>query len=160
MKLLRFLNRQKTRAVYRTILRKITLFLLRETLEVPSFELAIHLVDSAEMTRVNESFLGHEGSTDVITFDNREPDGTTQLAGELFISVPDAIDYASQFRTTWEAEVVRYVVHGILHLRGYDDLKPELRRVMKREENRLHKLLSQRFDLRAVSRSPVSHERE
>ena len=70
----------------------------------------------------------------VITFDH----GSTieRVHGECFISVADAVDQAQAFRTTWTEEVVRYVIHGILHLRGYDDLEPALRRSMKREENR------------------------
>ncbi len=149
---LRFFNRQKTRAVALQPLRKTARCLVTEILGLDSFELAVHLIGPAEMTRLNESFLGHEGSTDVITFDNSEPGQDRCLAGEIFISVDDALGYARQFRTSWESEVVRYVVHGILHLRGYDDLKPELRRIMKREENRLVKVLSQRFDFRAIAR--------
>jgi ssRNA-specific RNase YbeY (16S rRNA maturation enzyme) len=43
--------------------------------------------------------------------------------------------------------LVRYVAHGVLHLLGHDDLKPDLRRRMKREENRLVRILSARFAL-------------
>ena len=42
---------------------------------------------------------------------------------------------------------MRYVIHGVLHLLGYDDLKPQLRRRMKREENRLVRRLENRFAL-------------
>ena len=87
------------------------------------------------MARVNWDFLRHEGSTDVITFDH----GSTpeRLHGELFISVADAVAQAAEFGTTWPEELARYVIHGLLHLRGHDDLEPAKRRVMKREENRL-----------------------
>jgi probable rRNA maturation factor len=63
----------------------------------------------------------------------------------LFISVPDAVGQAAVYGTTPSLELLRYVVHGVLHLRGYDDLEPGLRRVMKREENRLVRRLSERF---------------
>jgi probable rRNA maturation factor len=56
--------------------------------------------------------------------------------------VPEAVRQAAEFGTTWEAELLRYVIHGILHLRGYDDLEPAKRRVMKREENRLVRKLA------------------
>lgn len=98
-------------------------------------ELGIHLVSEREMTRVNRDFLGHEGSTDVITFDHGS--GPARLQGELFISVADAVRQADEFGTTWHEEIARYVVHGILHLCGHDDLQPVARRAMKREENRL-----------------------
>ena len=118
-------------------------------------ELGIHLVGAREMARVNWQYLQHEGSTDVITFDHREPDGPNpelELHGELFICVDDAVAQARGFGTTWQSEVVRYVVHGVLHLRGYDDLKPVLRRRMKRAENRLVRQLESRFSLAQLSR--------
>ena len=46
-------------------------------------------------------------------------------------------EFARKYKTSWAKEVARYLIHGILHLRGYDDSAPELRRTMKREENRL-----------------------
>jgi rRNA maturation RNase YbeY len=67
--------------------------------------------------------------------------------------VADAVKQAGEFKTTWQSEVVRYAVHALLHLRGYDDLQPAKRRVMKREENRLMRELAKRFDLREVERT-------
>jgi rRNA maturation RNase YbeY len=75
-----------------------------------------------------------------------------ELAGEIYISVADAVKQAREFKTNWQEEVARYVVHGILHLRGYDDLSADKRKVMKREENRLMRRMQQRFDLRKVAR--------
>ncbi len=98
-------------------------------------ELCIHLVSAREMARVNWDFLRHEGSTDVITFDHAS--GPAHLHGELFVSVADAVRQADEFGTRWPEEVVRYAIHGILHLCGHDDLEPGARRAMKREENRL-----------------------
>jgi probable rRNA maturation factor len=152
MSVLRLFNRQKTRGIALPFLRKISQCLLGQLLDLKSYELAIHLIGPSEMTKLNETFLRHEGSTDVITFDNTEPGQKHDLAGEIFISVDDAISYARQFRTSWQSEVTRYVVHGVLHLRGYDDLEPALRTIMKREENRLVKVLAQRFDLTMLAK--------
>ena len=125
-------NRQKDGPLQVRSLRQLTLDLL-EAMGLEA-ELGFHFVSPREMARVNWRFLQHEGSTDVITFDY----GSTaeRLHGECFISVADAVAQAEAFGTTWTDEVVRYVIHGILHLRGYDDLEPSLRRTMKREENR------------------------
>lgn len=98
-------------------------------------ELGIHLVSAREMARLNWYYLRHEGSTDVITFDHGGRTG--HLHGELFISVADAVKQAGEFGTTWPEELARYVIHGLLHLHGYDDLEPAKRRVMKRAEHRL-----------------------
>ena len=148
-------NRQRTKKISTQHMRQITTALLAE-LKVADADLGIALVGAKEMARVNWQFLQHEGSTDVITFDHAE--ATTSLKdasrihGELFICVDDAIAQAKQFGSTWQSEVVRYVVHGVLHLLGYDDLQPELRRVMKREENRLVRRLAARFSLAQLAR--------
>lgn len=147
MSAVRVFSRQRARAVDRRRLGLMTRCLVKELLAQERFHLAVHLIDSAEMARLNETFLGHEGSTDVIAFNHLEDSSSAALCGEIFISVPDAVDYARKFRTAWQAEIVRYVVHGVLHLAGCDDLKPGPRRAMKRRENGLLKELSQRFDL-------------
>mgnify|MGYP003331190348 CR=1 FL=1 len=69
------------------------------------------------------------------------------LHGEAFICVADAVKQAREFKTSWPGEVVRYAVHALLHLLGYDDLQPAKRRVMKREEDRLMRALAKAFDL-------------
>ena len=139
-------NRQRARKINKPLLEKIVAELFSE-LEIMEVELGIHLVGAKEMARVNWQFLHHEGSTDVITFDHQESGVRSQkselkLNGELFICVDEAVTQAKEFGTNWQSEVVRYIVHGVLHLLGYDDLKPQLRRVMKREENRLVRLLA------------------
>jgi len=148
-------NRQRKKKIDPRLLKQIVLALFAE-LEITEAELGISLVAAREMALVNETFLQHEGSTDVITFDHLDPrpqtpDPRPQLHGELFICVDDAVMQAKEFKTKWQAEVVRYVVHGVLHLMGHDDLKPDVRRVMKREENRLVQRLEKRFSLAQLS---------
>jgi probable rRNA maturation factor len=150
MTLLSLRNRQRTRRVDLRLLRKITIACLKEIFEVQEFELGIHLVAAKEMAGVNQTFLQHSGSTDVITFDYT---GTETLHGEIFISIDDAVSQAKEFGTTWQSELVRYVVHGILHLRGFDDLNPVARKKMKREENRVVEELTHRFPLSKLQRS-------
>ena len=148
-------NRQRTKKFNTRLLKEIIAALLVK-LEVRQGEIGVHLVGAAEMTGVNWQFLQHAGSTDVITFDHRAavllPDHPElQLYGELFVCVDDALKQAETFRTTWTSEVVRYVVHGVLHLLGYDDLKPDLRQRMKREERRLLRWLETRFSFAELS---------
>ena len=157
---LALLSRQRTKKINTRLLREIVQQVLVELKieSVESVELGISLVGAREMTLLNETFLKHEGSTDIITFDYLEP-GTgsrkpeLKLHGELFICVDEAILQAKRFRSTWQSEIVRYVVHGILHLLGHDDLKPALRRRMKREENRLVRRLSQKISFAQLSRT-------
>ena len=108
-------------------------------------EIGIHFVGPAEMERVNWDFLRHVGSTDVITFDHGS--SKTHLHGECFICVADALKQATEFNTTWPEELGRYVIHGLLHLAGYDDVGPVARRLMKRRENSLTQRLVRTGDL-------------
>ena len=113
-------------------------------------ELGFHFVGAREMTRVNWQFLGHHGSTDIITFDYGS--SKKHLHGECFISVVDAVLQAEEFGSPWTEELARYLIHGILHLQGHDDLEPAARRRMKAEENRLVLWARRSFDLSAFHR--------
>jgi rRNA maturation RNase YbeY len=187
-------NRQRVRPVNTQLLRQITLHLLRAEFGVADFEVCVHLVTASEMARLNWEFLQHEGSTDIITFDQSEgfpgnsgieppnqmapplpslspaasggegvrrtgegaihrEDLTGRLAGELFICLDDAVKQAREFRTTWQEELARYVIHGLLHLRGFDDVEPAARRVMKREENRLLRRAGRKFTLAQLQKA-------
>ena len=152
-------NRQRTKRVNTALLKRISVNLLEEQLELASAELGISLVGDEEMTRINKHFLQHEGSTDVITFDHTEPGtrnpelGTVHVHGELFVCVDEAIRHAKRFKTTWQSEVVRYVVHGVLHLLGHDDKHAKALQRMKREENRLVTSLAAEFSLVRMARS-------
>jgi len=150
-------NRQRTKKINTRLLRQIAAGLFAE-LNITGAELGINLVGAREMALVNETFLQHDGPTDVITFDHLDPEARSKeqgvkLNGELFICVDVALAQAKEFKSSWQAEVVRYVVHGVLHLLGHDDLKPHLRRKMKREENRLVRRLTRRFSLAQLSRT-------
>ncbi|HEY5040446.1 MAG TPA: rRNA maturation RNase YbeY [Verrucomicrobiae bacterium] len=154
-------SRQRKKKINAPLLKQITGALLAE-LKITEAELGINLVGACEMTLINETFLQHTGSTDVITFDHsilgqRTPDAGQQLHGELFICVDDAISQAKHFKTTWQSEVVRYLVHGVLHLLGHDDGKPPSRRKMKRAENRRLRSVAQKFSLAQIgTRSKIS----
>ena len=150
-------NRQRTKKISARQLKQIMGALFAD-LKITRAELGIHLVGAKEMAKVNWQFLRHEGSTDVITFDHLNSESKISnfklgIHGELFVCVDEAVLQAKNFKTSWQAEVVRYVVHGVLHLLGHDDLKPDLRRKMKREENRLVRHLAKRFALAQLSRA-------
>ncbi len=146
-------NRQRAVRLNTRLLRSITKSLLTESLSLEKFDLAICIVRAPEMARINQTFLNHEGSTDVITFDYAEP-ATRSLHGELFICIDDAMAQAKDFRTSWQSELTRYVIHGVLHLRGFDDIRAADRRKMKREENRLLEEMARLFPLKELGRNP------
>lgn len=159
VRLLVIQNRQRTRPIDARFLRQIVVLVLAEHLLVPAWELGLHLVGAREMAGVNQGYLQHEGSTDVITFDHSDQPptapvapGTRPLHGEIYISVPDAIAQAREFKTKWTEEIVRYAVHGILHLLGHDDLQPAARRLMKRAENQLVAAVAKNHSLARLRR--------
>lgn len=141
-------NDQRTQPVNVSALRQICATLLKEMLKIENGEIGIHLLAAPKMTWLNETFLQHKGSTDVITFDySNNPPPEATMCGEIFVCVDDAVLQARRFRTNWQSEVVRYIIHGILHLLGHDDHCAAARRTMKREENRLLRSLGARFPL-------------
>jgi probable rRNA maturation factor len=158
-------NRQTIRRLNLRLLRRITRALLHEAWPHGSFDLAIHVVAEPEMTRLNETYLRHKGSTDVITFDYAEEPGPAseeglvdgagdrwdvcppQLHGEIFVCVDEALTQARRFHATWQRELLRYVVHGVLHLLGYDDVAKPARHKMKAAEDALVRQLARQFQL-------------
>ena len=95
--------------------------------------LSIAFVDRATMRRINKQFLKHDFDTDVLAF---PLDG--KLVGELVISTDYAIKEAKARRIPVMEEVSRYVVHGILHLAGYDDhTRAAKSKMWKRQESYL-----------------------
>lgn len=143
-------NRQRARPLNTILLRKIVQGLLTEELSRDDFEIGISIIGADAMTRMNESYLRHKGSTDVITFDYTDANRANRLAGEIFVCLDEALAQAPLFRASWQHELVRYIVHGILHLSGYDDKTAAARRKMKREEGRLMRRLVWRFKLAQI----------
>jgi probable rRNA maturation factor len=143
-------NRQRTRRLDRRLIKQLASDILHE-LNVERVELGLHFVSAKEMAKVHEQFMNIAGSTDVITFDHGSKP-PANIHGEIFISVEDAIAQAREFKTTWQSEVARYVIHGILHLLAFDDLQPPARKKMKQAENRLLKKMATRFDFRALEK--------
>ena len=81
---------------------------------------------------VNMKYLQHDYFTDIITFDYCEGD---RLNGDLFISVDSVRENAAFYGTEFENELNRVIVHGVLHLIGYDDHTKEDIAVMRSKEN-------------------------
>ena len=155
--LLQLSNRQRVRKLDLRLLRRVLLRALEDS-GAQGFNLSVYVVAAPEMTRLNETFLRHGGSTDVITFDYSEPARPGLLHGEVFICIDEALVQARRFRTSWQSELVRYVVHGILHLQGFDDHHPAQRRRMKLQETRRLGQLARAFNLEQLSSSGAALE--
>lgn len=87
---------------------------------------------------VNRQFLNHDYYTDIITFDYSEKD---LVAGDIFISLDTVASNALQMQVTYGEELLRVIIHGVLHLTGQNDKTPETRAEMTRKENQALSLL-------------------
>lgn len=98
--------------------------------------ISIALVDQTTIHAVNRSHLGHDWPTDVISFILSETDDPI-LSGELVISAEMAAETAGEFGVDPRDELALYIVHGLLHLCGYDDQTETEAAVMRRREGEL-----------------------
>lgn len=146
-------NRQRAVGIDTPLLRRLLRHLLQDELHLDDFELGVQLLGEDAMARANAAYLRHEGCTDVITFDYTDPAEPGRLVGDLLVCVPEARRQARRFGVTWQSEVVRYLIHGLLHLRGFDDAAPAARRRMKTEENRLLRRTAWAFRLEWLAQS-------
>ncbi len=133
------LNRQRAFKVSHSTLRRVAKCVLGRFGEDRS-SLSIVLVDDETIARYNRQYLSHEGPTDVISFPQREGEVASPhqgVLGDVMVSVERAHHQAQEYRHTLEEEVALLVIHGILHLLGWDDQTPQERREMEEEQERL-----------------------
>lgn len=108
---------------------------LSDELEFIINDLEINFISSTKIEKINSEYLNHHYSTDIITFNYSEKQKI--LDGEIFISVDDAAANAKKFNVSLLEEITRLIIHGILHLLGYDDQERKNKIKMKRQENKL-----------------------
>jgi probable rRNA maturation factor len=115
--------------------------IVRETLarlKHPCDEISIHFISKKEISRLHGTYFNDPTPTDCISFpiDNEDETGYC-LLGEIFVCPEVAIEYATRLKRDVYRETTLYLVHGILHLIGYDDIDPADRRRMRAAERRV-----------------------
>lgn len=85
------------------------------------------------LLEINNTYLRHNTYTDIVTFDHS--DNPSVVAGDIFISVERVRENASAFRTSRQDELLRVMIHGVLHLCGYKDKKKPDRSIMREKED-------------------------
>jgi len=126
-------NQQRQHKIRATVLKRLAGKILQQLNS--QMDIGIVLVDDAAITRLNREFHHTDNPTDVLAFDYGEGQA------EIIISVERAVAQARRYRNTASRELALYVVHGLLHLHGYDDLKPTERRKMRAAERGMMTLL-------------------
>ena len=101
-------------------------------------EVAYIFCDDEEILRVNRQFLNHDYYTDIITFDHSRG---RVIQGDMYISLDTVRTNAELVGATYDAELLRVIIHGILHLCGINDKGPGEREIMERNEDEALRLL-------------------
>ena len=96
-------------------------------------EIGYMFVDDEKILEVNNEYLGHDYYTDIITFDYCEGN---VLNGDIVISLDTVRTNAEKFGKTYEDELYRVIIHGVLHLCGINDKGPGEREIMEENENK------------------------
>ncbi len=84
------------------------------------------------LLNINKQYLNHDYFTDIVTFDYTEDNS---ISGDIFISIDTIEENRKKFKTTFDNELHRVIIHGILHLVGYNDKTDEEQKVMTEKEN-------------------------
>jgi probable rRNA maturation factor len=109
----------------------------REIECLAKLNLSVIAMSDAELLSINIASLGHDFLTDVITFEierSTDEESRTSLEAEIYISVERANENALKFKQTFESEIARLVIHGILHIAGYTDKTPNAKKRMRNRE--------------------------
>jgi len=95
------------------------------------------------LLEINRNYLDHDYYTDIITFDNCDQAG--HIEGDIFISLDRVRENSSLHQTSFQAELLRVIIHGLLHLIGYDDRDDNSQITMRKMEDKYLDLYFQSF---------------
>jgi len=95
-------------------------------------ELVFNFCSDESLSKINKEFLNHDTLTDVITFDYS---ALNEISGEIFISTDRVRENSSEFQQSFEVETRRVMIHGLLHLCGYNDKTAKEKELMSDREN-------------------------
>ncbi len=110
---------------------------------------SIVLADDSTMRALNSRFLHRDRTTDVLSFSMEDREG---VMGETYVCVDRAYAQAEEYRVSVEEELGRLVIHGILHLLGYEDGKEPCAAMMKEKEELYFCRIMKRSMKRSVKR--------
>ncbi|MDD3557733.1 MAG: rRNA maturation RNase YbeY [Melioribacteraceae bacterium] len=108
---------------------------LIKKLNLKLVSLIINFVDPDYIRKINKQYLNHDYSTDILTFNYSE--NLHIIDAEIYVSLYDAFQNAEKWKVSPENEVARLIIHGILHLCGFDDQLEKDREIMREKEDEL-----------------------
>lgn len=123
-------------AVFKRDLKKKSLKVLKALGAPKDSELSVTFIDDLKMREFNRDYRNIDRTTDVLSFPQEEGPGET-LLGDILISVQTSLRNSKRYCVTHEEEIVKLLVHGILHLFGYDHKKKKEREEMREKEKEI-----------------------
>ena len=118
-----------TKEVKKTILKTLSFERIKKTGEI-----TVCFVGDRKIKELNKKFLRKNEATDCLTFDMLEASDPKHIFADIIISTDTALRNAKAFRTNISKEINLYLIHGVLHLLGYDDLTPKDKKLMRGKE--------------------------
>lgn len=97
-----------------------------------AFEINYIFCTDKYLLDLNKDFLSHNTLTDIITFDNSTKTGA--IEADIYISIERVIENANKFKVPFDEELHRVIIHGVLHLIGYNDKNPTQKALMRKKE--------------------------
>ena len=134
-----FRNSQKTVDLLPSSVTALAEFVLQQE-GASEKEVSVLFIDDAEISELNVRHLGRSGPTDVLAFPMGGPGDVNlhpEILGDVAVSAERALAYAEEHGLNVESELSLYVIHGLLHLLGYDDVNGADARTMRRREKEL-----------------------
>lgn len=132
-------NQQKIKKLNLKHIRR-TLRTVAALLKLSSKKITFLFCDNSFIRRLNRKYFKKNSATDVIAFD-LSGEGSGDYLGEVVVSVEQAVLAAADLGLRWQDELLLYLVHGILHLSGYDDRTASGRKRMERKQRVILKSL-------------------
>lgn len=121
------------------------IILVSEGMKLSLSFIGINFINSKKMIEINKKYLNHDYDTDIITFSYEE---SGPYKAEIFISLNQAKLNAEKYKNDLNCEIIRLLIHGLLHIIGYTDNEKNAKRKMKQIENEMvEKYLSQGVNL-------------
>ena len=134
-----FRNKQSKTPINWQSVKQLARFVLKYQ-KISSVEVGLLFVDNSYIARLNRKYFKRQGPTDVIAFpmnEGRKAECSPQLLGDIVISIEKAVEYSEEHNKDLYMEISLYLIHGILHLLGYDDIIAEDRKEMMKQQRKL-----------------------
>lgn len=119
--------------------------------KISADEVSINFVDTTTICSLHEQYFDDPSTTDCISFPLDDEDEEYRVLGEIFVCPQTAVDYAREHDGDPYEEVALYIIHGLLHLIGLDDIEPDEREEMRnREKIHLKNLKKMKLEVKKI----------